>query len=32
MKRRNLIIVDDFLENPDSIREYALEQQYQMLG
>ena len=32
MKRRNLIIVDDFLDNPDVVREYALEQQYERLG
>ena len=32
MKRRNLIVVDDFLDNPDGIREYALEQQFERLG
>ena len=32
MRRRNLIIVDGFLDNPDGIREYALEQQYERLG
>ena len=32
MIRRNLIIVDDFFENPDGIREYALEAQYEMYG
>ena len=32
MKRRNLIIVDDFLDNPDAVREYALEQQFERLG
>ena len=32
MKRRNLIIVDDFLENPDAVREYALEQQFEFFG
>ena len=32
MKRRNLIVVDDFLDNPDGVREYALEQQYERLG
>ena len=32
MKRRNLIVVDDFLGNPDGVREYALEQQYDRLG
>ena len=29
MRRRNLIVVDGFLDNPDGIREYALEQQYE---
>ena len=32
MRRRNLIVVDDFLENPDDVRAYALEQQYERLG
>ena len=32
MERRNLIVVDDFLGNPDKVREYALEQQFEMLG
>ena len=32
MNRRNLIVVDDFLHNPDGIREYALEQQFERLG
>ena len=32
MKRRNLIVVDDFLDNPDGIREYALKQTYDLLG
>jgi len=32
MKRRELIIVDDFLDNPDSVREYALEQNFERLG
>ena len=32
MKRRNLIIVDDFLENPDALRAYALKQQFDRLG
>ena len=32
MKRRNLIVVDDFLGNPDGVREYALEQQFERLG
>ena len=32
MRRRNLIIVDGFLDNPDGIRAYALEQQFEMLG
>ena len=32
MKRRNLIIVDDFLDNPDAVRAYALEQQFERIG
>jgi len=32
MRRRNLIIVDDFFDNPDSVREYALAQEYERLG
>jgi len=32
MSRRNLIIVDDFLDHPDLVRAYALEQQYHRLG
>tara|TARA_R100001594_G_scaffold113984_1_gene148850 strand:+ start:945 stop:1556 length:612 start_codon:yes stop_codon:yes gene_type:complete len=32
MNRKNLIVVDDFLDYPDVIREYALEQQYERLG
>ena len=32
MKRRNLIVVDDFLGNPDTVRAYALEQQFERLG
>ena len=32
MTRRNLIIVDDFLDNPDVVRAYALEQQFERLG
>ena len=32
MKRRNLIVVDDFLDNPDAVREYALEQTFERLG
>ncbi len=32
MKRRNLIVVDDFLDNPDGVRAYALEQNYERLG
>ena len=32
MIRRNLIVVDDFLGNPDGIRSYAIEQQYERLG
>ena len=32
MKRKNLIIFDGFLENPDAVREYALEQQFERLG
>jgi len=30
--RRDIIVVDHFLENPDAVREYALEQQYEKLG
>ena len=30
--RRNLIVVDNFLEDPDGIREYALDQQYESRG
>ena len=30
--RRNLIVVDNFLEDPDGIREYALKQQYERRG
>ena len=32
MRRKKLIIFDGFLENPDGIREYALEQQFERLG
>ena len=32
MRRRDLIIVDNFLDNPDAIRAYALEQNYERLG
>ena len=32
MKRRNLIVVDDFLGNPDGIRSYGMEQQFERLG
>tara|TARA_B100000131_G_scaffold160330_1_gene155224 strand:- start:668 stop:1279 length:612 start_codon:yes stop_codon:yes gene_type:complete len=32
MNRRNLIVVDDFLHNPDAVRAYALEQQYERFG
>ena len=32
MRRKNLIIFDGFLQNPDAVRAYALEQQYEMLG
>jgi len=32
MNRRNLIVVDNFLDTPDAVRAYALEQQYQRLG
>ena len=28
--RRDIIVVDDFLENPDAVREYALAQQFEM--
>lgn len=30
--RRDIIVVDDFLENPDVVREYALKQKYEMYG
>ena len=30
--RRDIIVVDDFLENPDAVREYALEQGFEMFG
>ena len=30
--RRDIIVVDDFLENPDAVREYALAQKYEMFG
>ena len=30
--RKNLIVFDDFLQDPDGIREYALKQLYQRLG
>ena len=32
MKLKNLIVVDDFLGNPDGVRAYALEQQFERLG
>ena len=32
MRRRNLIVVDDFYPDPDGVRKYALAQQYQLLG
>tara|TARA_B100000902_G_scaffold339494_1_gene341745 strand:- start:702 stop:1313 length:612 start_codon:yes stop_codon:yes gene_type:complete len=32
MIRRNLIVVDDFLQNPDAVREYALVQQFEFFG
>tara|TARA_X000000368_G_scaffold404383_1_gene380354 strand:+ start:114 stop:722 length:609 start_codon:yes stop_codon:yes gene_type:complete len=32
MKRRNLIIVDDFLKNPDAVRSYALKQNFELFG
>ena len=32
MKRRDLIIVDNFLDNPDKIRELALKQEYELFG
>tara|TARA_X000000368_G_scaffold365658_1_gene312018 strand:+ start:910 stop:1521 length:612 start_codon:yes stop_codon:yes gene_type:complete len=32
MIRRNLIIIDDFLQNPDAVREYALEQEFEFFG
>jgi len=30
--RRDIIVVDNFLQNPDYVRKYALEQQYGKLG
>ena len=30
--RRDIIVVDNFLENPDAVREYALKQNFQMFG
>ena len=30
--RRDIIVVDDFLENPDAVREYALAQKFEMFG
>ena len=30
--RKNLIVVDNFLKDPDGIREYALAQQYDLFG
>ena len=30
--RRDIIVVDDFLENPDGVREYALKQTYEYYG
>ena len=32
MRRRDLIIVDNFLDDPDALRGYALEQQFERLG
>ena len=30
--RKNIIVVDNFLENPDAVREYSFEQEYQIYG
>ena len=30
--RRDIIVVDDFLENPDAVREYALAQSFEFSG
>ena len=30
--RRDIIVVDDFLENPDAVREYALKQNFEIYG
>ena len=30
--RRDIIVVDDFLENPDAVREYALKQNFDIYG
>ena len=32
MSRKNLIVVDNFLSNPDAVREYALAQKYELFG
>ena len=32
MRRRNLIVVDDFYPDPDAVRSYAMEQQFERLG
>jgi hypothetical protein len=32
MSRKNLIVVDNFLGNPDAVREYALAQKYELFG
>ena len=30
--KRDIIVVDDFLENPDAVREYALKQKFEIYG
>ena len=30
--RKDIIVVDDFLENPDAVREYALKQKFEIYG
>ena len=30
--RRDILVVDNFLENPDAVREYALQQKFEMFG
>ena len=32
MRRRQLIIIDNFLDNPDAVRNYALNQKFELYG